>query len=211
MKNGALLFLGLFAALGVSWAGIIIGSSDQFGALAPYYDAGTDQTYPGGMAGVAARGQLVYRDLNCASCHTQQVRRIGYGADEAQGWGSRQSVARDYIYQPFPQLGASRMGPDLTNFATRAPAATLASVYELLYNGHAGMPAYAFLFEQRKIVGEPSPLALNMAAGVPIGSELVPTPRAQALAAYLLSLSTAYNDYPEARAAAEPKAAEGKK
>ena len=212
MKNGALLFLGLFAALGVSWAGIIIGSSDQFGALAPYYDAGTDQTYPAGLAGVAARGQLVYRDLNCASCHTQEVRRLGFGADEARGWGTRQSVARDYIYQPFPQVGDSRNGPDLTNFASRSPSATPAGLYELLYLGHGGMPAYAFLFEERKIAGEASPQALHLATGAaPAGSEIVPSPRAQALAAYLLSLNTSFNDYPEAKPAPAPAQAEGKK
>src|SRR5580698_774493 len=207
MRNGALLFLGLFAALGVSWAGIIIGSSDQFGALAPYYDAASDQTYPSGMAGVAARGQLVYRDLNCASCHTQAVRRLGFGADQARGWGTRQSVARDYIYQPFPQLGEARIGPDLTNFATQSPIAVApAGIYELLYTGRDGMPGYPFLFETRKIVGEASPRALHFAGlAVPPGYELVPNARAEALVAYLQSLSSSFNDYPEAKAPPAPK------
>jgi len=208
MKNGALLFLGLFAALGVSWAGIVLGSSAQFGSLSPYYDAGTDQAYPGGFPGVAARGQLVYRDLNCASCHTQAVRRLGFGADEARGWGTRQSVARDYIFQPFPQLGESRVGPDLTNFATASPiAAAPAGVYELLYTGRGGMPPYAFLFETTKIVGEVSSHALHLAGGLqpPAGYEIIPTPRAEALVAYLLSLSSSFNDYPEAKAPVEPK------
>jgi cytochrome c oxidase cbb3-type subunit 2 len=208
MKNGALLFLGLFAALGASWAGIVVGSSDQFGALAPYYDAGSDQAYPNGLPGAAARGQLVYRDLNCASCHTQQVRRLGFGADEARGWGTRQSVARDYIFQPFPQLGESRQGPDLANFAaTSAIAVSPAGVYELLYLGHGGMPAYAFLFEERKIVGEPSPRALHLGGilHAAAGDEIVPTPRAEELVAYLLSLNSSYNDYPEAKAPLAPK------
>jgi cytochrome c oxidase cbb3-type subunit 2 len=212
MKNGAVLFLGLFAALGASWAGIVVGSSAQFGALAPYYDAGSDQAYPNGLAGVAARGQLVYRDLNCASCHTQQVRRLGFGADEARGWGTRQSVARDYIYQPFPQLGESRQGPDLTNFAAHSPiAVNPAGVYELLYLGHGGMPAYAFLFEQHQITGEPSPRALRLGGilQAPAGSEIVPTPRAEELVAYLLSLNSSYDDYPEAKVPVEPKG-EGK-
>jgi len=208
MKNGALLFLGLFAALGVSWAGIVVGSSDQFGALAPYYDAATDQTYPSGMAGVAARGQLVYRDLNCASCHTQAVRRLGFGADEARGWGTRQSVARDYIYQPFPQLGELREGPDLTNFATSSPIAVApAGVYELLYTGRGDMPGYAFLFERRRISGEASSRALHLSGSLqpPAGYEIVPTRRAEALVSYLLSLSSSFNDYPEAKAPPAPK------
>ncbi len=208
MKNGAILFLGLFAALGASWAGIVVGSSTQFGALAPYYDQVADQSYPNGLAGEAARGQLVYRDLNCASCHTQQVRRAGFGADQARGWGERQSVARDYIYQPFVQLGDSRVGPDLANYAARKPAAPdAAAVYRLLYAGQGGMPAYAFLFEERKIVGQVSAQALPAGAGVTArpGYEILPTPRAQALVAYLLSLTSPY-DYPEAKAAPAPTA-----
>jgi len=207
MKNGALLFLGLFAALGVSWAGIVLGSSRQFGALAPFYDGGSDQSFPTGMPGAAARGQLVYRDLNCASCHTQQVRRPGYGDDQARGWGARQSVARDYIYQPFVQLGDSRIGPDLANFSARAPSAPDAAIiYSLLYNGRGSMPAYQFLFETQKISGEVSSHALQSSAGIqaPAGYEVVPTERAEALVAYLLSLSSPF-DYPESVPAAPPK------
>jgi cytochrome c oxidase cbb3-type subunit 2 len=204
MKNGALLFLGIFAALGVSWAGIVMGSYAQIGALAPYYDDGASQSYPGGFPGVASRGDLVYRDLNCASCHTQQVRRAGFGADEARGWGDRQSVARDYIFEPYVELGDSRIGPDLANLASRKPQAPdAAGLFQLLYRGHGGMPAYAFLFEQRKISGEISNHALPIAT--PVGYEIVPTPRAEALVSYLLSLSSPY-DYPEAKAPVEPAA-----
>ena len=38
MKNNVLFFAGLFAALGISWAGIVIGSNAQLGSLAPFYD-----------------------------------------------------------------------------------------------------------------------------------------------------------------------------
>ena len=64
---------------------------------------------------------MVYRDLGCVACHTQQVRRPSFGNDQAQGWGERQSVARDYIHQSYPQLGAARIGQDLTNLAGRKP------------------------------------------------------------------------------------------
>ena len=190
--------MGLVAALGVSWAGLVLGSNGQLGSLAPYYDENENGTVPQRLSGEAARGLLVYRDLGCASCHTQQVRRPDFGSDKAQGWGDRQSVARDYIYQAFPQLGTSRSGPDLANLSGRKPKApTQDELYELLYKGHGGMPAYRFLFEKRKITGEISDSALNFSAKT--GHEVVPSHRAEALVAYLLrGLTTSY-DYPEAR------------
>jgi cytochrome c oxidase cbb3-type subunit 2 len=208
MKNGPLLFLGLFAALGFAWAGIVLGANAQLSALAPYYDTGDSQAYPLGMPGVAARGQLVYRDLDCAACHTQAVRRPGFGADQERGWGERQSVARDYIYQPAVQLGQFRIGPDLANLGGRKPSAPDASdLYQLLYTGRGGMPGYQFLFEDRKILGQTSDLALALTGrfrAAP-GHEIVPTRRAQALVAYLLSLNSEYV-YPEARPAPPPAA-----
>jgi cytochrome c oxidase cbb3-type subunit II len=216
MKNGPLVFLGLFAALGLAWAGIVLGANAQLSTLAPFYDSGDSLAYPQGMPGIAARGQLVYRSLECASCHTQQVRRAGFGADQARGWGDRQSVARDYIYQPAVQLGQFRIGPDLANLGGRKPSAPDAGdLYQLLYTGQGGMPAYSFLFEDRQILGQVSDLALPLTGRYrpEAGHEIVPTPRAQALVAYLLSLNSAY-DYPEARPAPAPapeKAGEAKK
>jgi len=203
MKNGALLFLGLLAAILVSWGGVVAGANGQLGHLSPYYDDGDSQAYPLRQPGIASAGQLVYRDLNCAACHTQQVRRDGFGSDIARGWGTRQSVARDYIYQPAVQLGQSRLGPDLANLAGRKPTALDASdLYALLYEGHGAMPAYAFLFEDRKVIGQQSENALALVGryrALP-AHEIVPTRRAQDLVAYLLSLDSAY-DYPEAKPA----------
>jgi cytochrome c oxidase cbb3-type subunit 2 len=201
MKNGFLLFLGLFAAIGLSWAGIVLGSFKQLGALAPYYDDTESQAFPQRLPGIASRGQLVYRDLNCASCHTQQVRRPGFGSDQARGWGDRQSVARDYIYQPWPQLGQSRIGPDLTNLQSRKPTAPdEEDLMEMLYAGQGAMPAYKFLFVDRVVVGQVSDhaLALTGSRRPAEGHEIVPTSRALALVAYLQSLNTGY-DYPEAK------------
>jgi len=206
MKNGALLFLGLLAAVLVSWAGVVLGANGQLGHLSPYYDDGDSQAYPLRLPGIAAAGQLVYRDLNCAACHTQQVRRDGFGSDIARGWGERQSVARDYIYQPAVQLGQSRLGPDLANLAGRKPTPLDASdLYALLYEGHGAMPGYAFLFDDHKVIGQVSDQALQLVGrykALP-GREIVPTRRAQELVAYLLSLNSGY-DYPEAKAVAAP-------
>jgi cytochrome c oxidase cbb3-type subunit 2 len=200
MKNGTLFFFGLFASLTVSFA-VVLLANHQLGALTPYFDDGEGKAFPDRMPGVAARGQLVYRDLGCASCHTQQVRRPGFGADQTRGWGERQSVARDYIFQPFPQLGTMRIGPDLTNSAGRKPSALDAEdLMNLLYAGQGAMPAHAFLFNQVKVTGEVSAKALKLtgSAAPADGYAVVPSEQAQTLVAYLLSLNTVY-DYPESR------------
>lgn len=210
MRNGPLFLLGLFVALALSFGAIVLGSHAQLGRLAPYFDDGDGQAFPQRTAGLAARGQLVYADLGCAACHTQQVRRPGYGSDQARGWGERQSVARDFIHQASPQLGASRLGPDLTNLAARKPnAVSEDGIYRMLYLGAGTHPRYRFLFEQRPLAGEPASHALQFSGelAAPAGQEIVPTERARTLAAYLLSLNNAY-DYPEARPYTPPASAE---
>ncbi len=202
MRSNFAFFVGLFAALGISWAGIVLGSNAQLGKLAPYYDDAASSTFPEWFPGVASQGQLVYKDLGCVACHTQQVRRPGFGSDKERGWGDRQSVARDYIYQPFPQLGTSRIGPDLTNLGDRKPSAPDADdLLKLLYTGADGMPSYRFLFEKREIgvgaQGSDKALKLTGALKPSPGWEIVPTARAESLVGYLLNLKTSYT-YPEA-------------
>lgn len=208
MKNGPLFFLGLFAAIGISWGTVVLGSHLQLSTLAPYFDDTQGQSFPQRMGGLAARGQFVYADLGCAACHTQQVRRPDYGSDRARGWGERQSVARDYLYQPRPQLGGMRLGPDLANYGARAATSGDAAdkIYALLYNGSATHPSYRFLFEQSDIEGQRSAKALNLTGGaVEPGMQVVPTERAQSLAAYLLSLNQSFQ-YPEAEPYQDPAA-----
>ena len=216
MKNGPLFLLGLFVALAVSFGGIVLGSHAQLGRMTPYFDDTEGQAFPQRFSGLAAQGQQVYADVGCAACHTQQVRRPGYGSDQERGWGDRQSVARDYIHQARPQLGASRLGPDLTNYGARKPApASEAGLFRLLYLGAGTHPNYRFLFEERTIVGEPSPYAVQLSGEMAPakGHEIVPMDRARALVTYLLSLNNVYA-YPEAipaapEAKAEPAAAPG--
>lgn len=198
MKNGPLFFFGLFFALAISWAGLALGTQAQLGGLAPHYDDTEGKAFPERASGIAVQGQQVYQSLGCAACHTQQVRRQDFGSDKARGWGDRQSVARDYVYQARPQLGTMRIGPDLANFGARAEKAGLSDAQLLasLYNGGPGMPSYRFLFDVRKIVGEPSDSALQGVA--PAGYELVPTAEAEALVAYVQSLKQSY-EFSEAR------------
>jgi cytochrome c oxidase cbb3-type subunit 2 len=198
MKNNPLFFIALFGALALSFGALVLGSLRQFGQLGVYFDAGEGAAFPTRAPGLAARGLLVYRDLGCAACHTQQVRRPGFGNDKERGWGERQSVARDYIYQTRVQLGQTRIGPDLTNFGERAAKAGTdqGKLFLNLYAGQGSMPAYPFLFDVRRIVGQPAKQALPVKSRP--GCEVVPTRRAEALAAYLLSLKTDFT-YPEAQ------------
>ena len=213
MKNGPIFFIGLLVALTLSWAGTVLLANHQLGTLTPFYDENESSSFPLSQAGVAARGQLVYADLGCVSCHTQQVRRPDFGSDQVRGWGDRQSVARDYIFQTRVQLGTSRIGPDLTNLGARKPPYDAEDLMKLLYTGQGGMPAYKFLFDERKIVGESSAVALKLtgALAAPAGDEIVPSERAQSLVAFLLSLNNTY-DYPESHPIpVEPAKQEGEK
>ncbi|HLP76677.1 MAG TPA: cbb3-type cytochrome c oxidase subunit II, partial [Candidatus Paceibacterota bacterium] len=115
------------------------------------------------------------------------------GADIARGWGARRSVAQDYIFDSTVMLGSQRVGPDLANVGLRLPDANWQLRH--LYAPRAdvkdsAMPSYKFLFEQRKINGQPSPDALQLAGNFAPknGYEIVPKPEAKALVAYLLSL-----------------------
>lgn len=119
---------------------------------------------------------------------------VASGADLARGWGFRQSVAADYLYDQPVQLGNLRAGPDLTLIGLRAPDLNwqLQHLYaprSLVKN--STMPAFRFLFAVRKQRdGGPSPDALVLPAefAPPAGFEVVPTAEARRLAAYLVSL-----------------------
>ena len=212
MKNGPLFFIGLFAALALSYAGIVLGSNGQLGSLQPHFDENANKAYPERLSGLAARGEWVYADLNCAACHTQQTRRPDFGTDQARGWGERQSYARDFIYQPRVQLGQMRIGPDLANLAARKPPYDAEDLMTLLYVGTPLHPPYKFLFVEKKITGQRSDRALKLPSkfAPPAGHEVVPTARAQVLVSYLLSLNNSYA-YPEETAAntVQPAAKEG--
>jgi cytochrome c oxidase cbb3-type subunit 2 len=194
MNRGPYIFLGAFAVLALSWVGAVLANQLGYGALTPYYDALESTSFPAPMAGIARRGEIVYKDLGCAACHTQQVRRADVASDIARGWGERPSMARDYIQNHFVQLGSNHIGPDLRNYGARATDAS--ALLNMLYQPAESfrMPGYSFLFETRKIVGQSSPDALSVP--VASGYEVVPTERAHSLVAYLISLHDTYA-YPE--------------
>jgi len=199
MNRGPYIFLGAFAILAMSWVSAIVANQAGYGALTPHYDEMEGKSFPQPQPGIVARGAKVYTDLGCAVCHTQQVRRADLGGDLARGWGDRASVARDYIQDEIVQLGYNRVGPDLRNVGARYESP--ADLYQILYAPEqalpgSNMPAYRFLFEETKIVGERSDDALDVAA--PAGYQVVPTERARSLVAYLAYLHDTY-EYPEVK------------
>ncbi len=248
MKNGALVFLAVFVALGLSWCGFVLAPTRQLGGAKQTTILNSTDLYPVGRPGEANLGLQVYRANGCAACHTEQVRQSGVacnveltsagkdpavvsnlvstlklnglakevavavsdkisaaggkaeihivatGPDIARiGWGTRQSVAEDFLYDYPVQIGSLRVGPDLSNAGVRAPDANWQLVH--LYAPpsevkNSTMPPFRYLFKIRKIGNAPSPDALVFPKGFepPAGYEVVPKPEAKQLAAYLLSL-----------------------
>lgn len=224
MKSLPLIFLGVFFTLAFSWTGIVLTSHIQMKDLMPASsELVNDQgepiggaTYRAGgrvfwgentpgmdvnprpLVGQAQRGKWVYQDLGCLYCHSQQVRRAGFGSDFERGWGNRQSVARDYIETERVMLGTMRTGPDLANVGVRYSELWQ---YQHLYNPQitspgSTMPPFAFLFEVRPIreMRGPSPEAIDIPGRYHPGEglEVVPTQRARDLVAYLMNLQQEY-------------------
>ncbi|MBM3835191.1 MAG: hypothetical protein FJ403_18340 [Verrucomicrobia bacterium] len=131
------------------------------------------------------------------------------GPDIERGWGRRMSVAQDYLFDQPLMLSKQRIGPDLTTIAARQrdPSWHLLHLYnpQSKVNGST-MPPYRFLFEKRKIGRHPSPDALQLTGedAVEPGYEVVPTERARALVAYLLSMDAQFGLF-EAPLPVEPK------
>jgi cytochrome c oxidase cbb3-type subunit 2 len=226
MKSLPLIFLGVFFTLAFSWTGIVLSSYLQLGDLEPSTTTLVDREgnripgvyippkedsdplvvgqvmegetlYPNAYVGSAQRGMKVYGDLGCYYCHSQQVRREGFGSDFERGWGNRQSVARDYIFQERVMLGTMRTGPDLTNVGTRYSELWQ---HQHLYmpqsiNDWSIMPPFAFLYSVQPISERgPSPDAITPLDSweIPEGYEVVPSQRAKDLVAYMMALNQNY-------------------
>ena len=205
MKNGLTLFLGVFATLAISWAGLLLAAHKQIGSLGQFKDPVEETLNPQPLSGLADQGRLVYQDLGCVTCHTQQVRHGETGPDIKRGWGERSSYARDYIRDKTTLIGQSRLGPDLRNIGARAYA-NAEYLHAILYAPSSvapgtNMPAHTFLYEVRSTASsQPSYKAIKLPSKYAPGAgfEVVPTHRAEALVAYLQSLKDTY-DYPTER------------
>lgn len=120
---------------------------------------------------------------------TSKLNLVPTGSDIARGWGTRGTVAQDFVFDSPVMLGSQRVGPDLANVGARLPDMTWQLQH--LYSPASvvpgsPMPSYRFLFERRKISSEFSRDAFADPESKEY--EIVPKREARALAAYLLSL-----------------------
>lgn len=219
MSRSSYLFAGIFGSFAVSCFALVLVPQLQIGNLQPQVDEEAGDIYP---VNNPRKGREVYISEGCFYCHSQQVRDTQNGLDFDRGWGTRRTVARDYIFENPPLLGSSRMGPDLANVGakgwrneapedTKKPARRDEAWHLLhLYNPNAifsesNMPPYRYLFEKKKISGQRSKDALNV--NVEEGYEIVPKAEAKQLVAYLLSLDRSHAlKESKATAAAAPAA-----
>jgi cytochrome c oxidase cbb3-type subunit 2 len=184
---------GIFACVLSSWMGLVAIPYFQLGALQPQVNQDLGEVYP---VDAPKAGEQVYIANGCINCHSQQIRPGHAGGDIARGWGPRQTVARDYMYDHPLLTGTVRMGPDLSNIGTRANEQYL---YRSLYSPASDvpdsiMPAFDFLFKKVKISGERAADALDLPekSKVEEGYQIIPKPEAQQLVAYLMSLQRSH-------------------
>jgi cytochrome c oxidase cbb3-type subunit II len=201
------LFFGAFLLFGTSWLGLVAYPYLTFAGLRQSKDEATGALAPQGNPGTATQGARVYAANGCFYCHSQYVREKNEGNDIDRKWGTRRTVARDYMFDQQVFLGTSRLGADLTNVGVRQTDPQW--FYRILYDPHSmseevAMPAYRWLFETREIQGQPSADAVKLEGPIapPSGYEVVPTTEGKALVGYLLSLKKNY-PLPEAPEATE--------
>jgi cytochrome c oxidase cbb3-type subunit II len=208
-------FLSLSASFGVAWLAIVIVPYFKMRSIEPVAmgeDAiGTNVVYIPKRAGRVADGSQVYAANGCYLCHTQLIRPDYAGNDVFRSDFAglvnkddaidtrRESNAFDYAGEKFAHIGINRMGPDLSNLAVRVEANYAKGIsaeqwlYSYLYNprldpkrSHSNCPSFRFLFDEKKVKGNPSDEALPFKGDD--GEEIVPNPEGRALVSYLLSL-----------------------
>ncbi len=211
MSNFRTFILALIASFGLPWLCLIVIPAVKYQALAPVaYDKekdGREGYYP--PAPVNHQGRLVYAREGCNQCHTQMIRPPQLALDGwRKGWGEdqegrpaapvRSNTLRDYLDEDYAFLGVQRYGPDLANYGWRAPERAV--IHQMLYaprslHDWSNMPSFKAMYDTRLAQGPVSDKALKLTgkAAPKAGYEVVPTPEAEALVDYLLSLK---KDYP---------------
>ena len=198
MSKLSRLVFGIFAVFIAAWFGIVGYSYLYLGRMQAAVDENTGDSNPPPLSGLAAAGQRVYAANGCVSCHTQQVRSGAFSNDVEKKIGPRPTVARDYMRENPAFLGNLRVGPDLTNVALRStdPNWFHQHLYEpAVITPGSNMPAYRYLYQNRRIVGQQSANAVIGLKGPhapQAGYEIVPSEDARLLVAYLLSLRRDY-------------------
>ena len=207
---------------GLPWLLLIVVPAMKYQNLKPVaYDKdkdGMDGFYP--PAVIHRQGQLVYAREGCVQCHTQMIRAANLGLDAwRKGWGQdqgerapepvRSNTLRDYLGEPIAFLGIQRTGPDLANAGWRF--SDRMKVHQSLYaprsvHEWSTMPSFKHLYVVQKAQGPKSTKALVLTGKFKPakGYEVVPTPEAEALVDYILSLK---KDFPVPGMTAEVAAA----
>ncbi len=201
------IMMGFMLTFLSAWCGLVLLPVWGLGNFAQVPDPETGEMIPPELTTLERKGRDAYIRNGCIYCHSQQVHPRRSRTDIERGWGSRRTVARDYMNQGIAQLGTMRTGPDLANIGTRNPSDTwhLLHLYDPQITSPGSiMPPFRFLFTEKKIGPEgPSPDALNLTGefAPPEGYEVVPGEEALALVAYLKSLQLSAYEVPEAEAA----------
>ncbi|HEX5961132.1 MAG TPA: cbb3-type cytochrome c oxidase subunit II [Rhodanobacteraceae bacterium] len=157
-------------------------------AVGPAIDL--SQTPPGPgvqpLTPLEAEGRQVFASNGCDYCHTLQVRPL----PEDKVFG-RPSAPGDFAYATPEMLGSERTGPDLTNVGNRRGEVWQ---YMHLYDPRdvspkSIMPNFKFLFREVKTVPPGETAVPIPAAFAPKnGDKVIPTQKAKALVAFLMSL-----------------------
>ena len=172
----------LTASFGIAWLAVIVIPFFEMRGLGPVPYPEAKATTAGiffpKRTGRVVTGARVYAENGCYQCHTQLVRptyagndlyrpdRGGLKMDPDRGDTRRETNAWDFQGETFAQIGATRMGPDLSNLGRRletvdgASADPAAWLYAHLYNPRGPLklwnstcPPHPFLFEKHRIKG----------------------------------------------------------
>jgi cytochrome c oxidase cbb3-type subunit 2 len=202
MNKSWSFLLGVLATVLFSLSGLVLIPNWHFQELQPVVDQ-SGASHPTPFAGSVLLGREVYISEGCLYCHSQQIRAADFGVDIQRGWGSRRSVARDYIFDRPHLMGTMRTGPDLANIGVRQRSRQwqyLHLYHPPITSPGSIMPSFGFLF---RIADKNQPARAEWvdlpARDSPSNKAayLVPTERAQDLVDYLMSLDHSY-DLPEA-------------
>lgn len=201
------IFIGSILTFLSAWCGLVLLPVWGLGNFKQVQAPDTGQMIPPELNKLEQHGRDIYIANGCVYCHSQQVHPKRARTDIDRGWGSRRTVAQDYMNHGKAQLGTMRTGPDLANIGLRNPSKDWQLLH--LYNPQttspgSTMPPFRFLFEEREIGPDgPSPDAIRLPEkfSPAEGTEVIPTDDALALVAYLQSLKLSHYEVPGAKAA----------
>jgi len=100
------LFFGVFLLFAVSWLALVAYPYLTFAGLRQSKDEATGASAPLEVPGTASQGARIYAANGCVYCHSQYVRAKDEGNDIDRKWGTRRTVARDYMFDQQVFLGA---------------------------------------------------------------------------------------------------------